>query len=103
MSVVDDAKKVLTLSDLHLPDRPKIARIEVDPYIDSDGQDALSVLLVLDERTQDADLKGTAIWAIQKAIIDRMTQQGISLYPYFRLAKQSELDALADESDDEDL
>lgn len=100
MSMVDDAKRELTLDNLKLPNLPKIVRLEVNSYVDYHGEDALEVWLILDESTTEEQLNGEAVWAIQEAILDRIKLAGIELYPYFRLAKQSELDELNDSPED---
>jgi hypothetical protein len=90
----------LNLNELKskLPRNPKIVDIRVEDYVDTDGEDALRVWVILDESVKVEKLKGEDINAWESAIRRRIRDQCTDLWPYIWYAKQSELD----EDDDED-
>ena len=89
----------LKLSDLKpkLPRNPRVVDIRVEDYVDADGEDALRVTVILDERVKIEKVSGQDISDLKSAIHDRIRELGVELWPYIFLAKQSELD-----EDDED-
>src|SRR5580692_7676007 len=93
---VQDALKPSKLRS-KLPRNPKVVDIRVEEYVDTDGEDALRVTVILDEKVEVEKLSGNDITDLKMAIHDRIRQQGVELWPYVRFAKQSELD-----EDDED-
>jgi hypothetical protein len=84
----------LRLSDLKskLPSNPRIVDIRVEDYVDTDGDDALRVTVVLDEKVNVEKVNGQAVTDLKRVIRDRIRGLGIELWPYIFLAKQSELD-----------
>jgi hypothetical protein len=89
----------LKLSDLKpkLPRNPRVVDIRVEDYADTDGEDALRVTVILDEKVKVEKVSGQDIMDLKRAIHDRIRELGVELWPYIFLAKQSELD-----EDDED-
>ncbi len=100
MAVDQKILDVLKLSELKskLPRNPKVVDIRVEEYVDTDGEDALRVTVILDESVKVEKLKGDDITEVKSAIRQAIRDQGVSLWPYIWFAKQSELD----EDDDED-
>ena len=92
----------LKLSELKskLPRNPKIVDIRVEDYVDTDGEDALRVWVILDESVKVEKLKGADISAWDFAIHQRIRDQGVTLWPYIHFAKQSELDEVDDEDEE---
>ena len=90
---------VLKLSKLKskLPKNPKVVDIRVEEYVDTSGQDALRIWVILDEGVDVEKLRPEDTMAVKNAIRDRVFELGVDLWPYVRMAKQSELD-----EDDED-
>jgi hypothetical protein len=90
---------VLKLSRLKskLPKNPKVVDIRVEDYVDTGGEDALRIWVILDESVDIEKFKGEDISALKSAIRDRVFDLGVGLWPYIYIAKQSELD-----EDDED-
>jgi hypothetical protein len=84
----------LKLSDLKpkLPRNPRVVDIRVEDYVDTDGEDALRVWVILDEGVDVEKFRGEDIIALKSAIHDRIRELGVELWPYIRMAKQSELD-----------
>ncbi len=86
---------VLKLSKLKskLPKNPKVVDIRVEEYVDTSGEDALRIWVILDESVSDDQLmRGEDISALKSAIRDRVFELGVGLWPYIYIAKQSELD-----------
>lgn len=76
------------LRDLQLP-LPTVA-VEVEDYVDSGGEDALRLWIILDERTEDRSLSGPAVVRSKAMIRDRLLRHGITTFPYIFLTKASE-------------
>jgi hypothetical protein len=94
MAVDQKIVGALRLSDLKpkLPRHPRVVDIRVEDYVDTDGEDALRVTVILDERVNPAKASGQDITELTRAIHDRIRELGIELWPYVFFAKQSELD-----------
>lgn len=84
----------LKLSDLErmLPRSPRVVDIRVEEYVDSDGEDALRVYVIMDERVNPLKVDGDDVTDLKRTIHDRIRGLGIELWPYIHLVKQSELD-----------
>jgi hypothetical protein len=74
----------------------------MEDYVDTSGEDALRVLVVLDEKVRVEKITGREVIDLKMAIRDWIREQGVKLWPYIFLAKQSELDE-DDEDDDDDV
>jgi len=75
--------------------------VRIEDYVDTSGEDALRVLVVLDEKVRVEKITGREVSDLKMAIRDWLREQGVELWPYIFLAKQSELDE-DDEEDDGD-
>jgi len=104
MPVDQKVLDALKLSELKskLPRNPKVVDIRVEDYVDTDGEDALRVWLILDESVKVEKLRGEDIGAWKSAVRQRIRDQGVTLWPYVKFAKQSELDEDDDEDEDEE-
>lgn len=92
MSIVDDAKQALSEQVFELPPHTPIVRWEVEDITDQDGDDALEVLVVLDEAVDLEKVSGRDVGELKYKMRQVLRQQGITLFPYITFAKQSELD-----------
>ncbi|HKI19266.1 MAG TPA: hypothetical protein VKA15_15375 [Isosphaeraceae bacterium] len=95
---------VLKVSELKskLPRNPKVVDIRVEDYVDTDGEDALRVWVILDESVKVEKLRGEDLNAWNSAVRQRIRDQGVTLWPYIGFVKQSELDEKDDEDEDEE-
>ena len=102
MSVDQKIFDVLKISELKpkLPRNPKIVDIRVEDYVDTDGEDALRVTVILDESVKVEKLRGEDINALVSTIRQRIRDLGVTLWPYIWFAKQSELDEDDDENEE---
>lgn len=102
MAVDQKIRDALKLSKLKtkLPKNPQVVDIRVEEYVDTDGEDALRITAILDEKVNIEEFKGEDIIALKSAIRQRVREQGVELWPYIRLAKQSELDELEEEDEE---
>jgi hypothetical protein len=66
--------------------------IRVEDYVDTDGEDALRVTIILDEKVNVEKLSAEDITAVTSTIRNRIRELGVELWPYLFFAKQSELD-----------
>ena len=94
---VQDALKVGKLKS-KLPRSPKVVDIRVEDYVDTDGEDALRVTVIIDENVDVEKVHGDDITALKRASHDRVRELGVERWPYTHIAKQSEFD----EEDDEE-
>jgi hypothetical protein len=94
MAVDQKIVDALKLSDLKstLLRNPRVVDIRVEDYVDTDGEDALRVTVILDERVNPAKVSGQDVTDLKRAIRDRIRGLGVELWPYIQLVKQSELD-----------
>jgi hypothetical protein len=91
---IQKVQDALKLSDLKskLPRNPKVVDIRVEDYVDTDGEDALRVTVIIDENVKVERFKGEDIIALKSAIRNRIRELGVEKWPYIEIAKQSELD-----------
>ncbi len=94
MAVDQKVIDALKLSDLkpRLPRNPRVVGVKVEDYVDSDGEDALRVTVIMDERVDPAKVSGQDVNDLKMAIRDRIRELGVELWPYIQLVKQSEVD-----------
>ena len=96
MTVVEQARIILDLKKLKLPEKPHVEALEVEDYWDAEGKDALRVEVIISEDTKDKDLTGEAVIDIKGAIRDSLRAQGIQEFAYIFFAKPSELESVDD-------
>ncbi|HZW29845.1 MAG TPA: hypothetical protein VFF52_04005 [Isosphaeraceae bacterium] len=94
MAVDPKIVDALKLSDLKpkLPRNPRVVDIRVEDHVDTDGEDALRVTVILDERVNPAKVSGQDVGDLKSAIRNRIRELGVELWPSIFVAKQSELD-----------
>jgi hypothetical protein len=94
MAIDQKIRNALKLSELKtkLPKNPRVVEIRVEDYVDTSGEDALRVTVVLDESVDIENFRGEDISALKSAIRTQIREQGVELWPYVWVAKQSELD-----------
>ena len=94
---VQDALKLSKLRS-KLPRSPKVVDIRVEDYVDTDGEDALRVTIIIDEDVDVENTKGQDLSDLMNAIRGRIRELGTDRWAYIWFAKPSELA----EDDDED-
>lgn len=82
---------VLRRDQLPLPDRPKVLDIQFRRVLDSMGEPALYITVVLDDATPDEDRRWAMLKPIRDAVQDTIWNAGIDRYPYVSFATASEL------------
>jgi hypothetical protein len=97
MPVDAKVRNALKRKNLKLPARPRVLSIEAEDYVDSMGDDALRIWVVIDEDTTDADINGKDIIQLKGTIHDSLLKHGVTLYPYVFLTKPSERHATDEE------
>ncbi len=104
MAIDQKIQDILKLSELQskLPRDPKVVDIRVEDDVDTDGEDALRVTVILDEAVDPEKFRGEDIISLKSAIRQQLRDQGVTLWPYIWLATQSELDEVDDEEEDEE-
>lgn len=94
MAVDEKISQVLTAenlrSSLHLPDELRLVRVDVEDYVDYDGNDALRVWIVLGDDVDEQDLPIDALIELKNAIHDRLLEMGEDRFPYIFVTKESE-------------
>lgn len=86
----ESIQKLLAPDALNLPERPKVAAIEVEEDIDSVGEEALRVFVVLEESEADEMRRWKSVAPIHRTIHQTLLSHGIRLWPYIRFVKESE-------------
>jgi hypothetical protein len=76
-----------------LPQNPRVVDIQAEDNVDTDGEDALRVMVILDESVDIDNFRGEEIGALKSAIRNAVREHCVEMWPYIRFAKQSELDA----------
>lgn len=94
---VQDALKLGKLKS-KLPRNPKVVDIRVEDYVDTDGEDALRVMVVFDEDVDVENVRGRDLSALMNALRGRIREMGVERWAYIWFAKPSELE----EDDDEE-
>ncbi len=99
MAVDQKILDVLKLSDLkpEFPRNPRVVDLRVEEYVDTSGDDALRIWVILDEGVKVEKLKAEDTTALKNVIRNRIRGLGVELWPYVHLAKQSELDEVDEE------
>ena len=101
MAITQDIREALDLKHLNLPPEPKVLAIEVEEYVDWTGDDALRVLVTIDEDTDVEKVPGESFLEMKEAIHDSLLSKGVELFPYISVAKPSELQDELDELNEE--
>ena len=83
--------EALRLENLSVPRELPVEYIHVEEYVDSDGDDALRVSVILSEDFDEDKISGEAVGKLKLSILDSLIGQGIQLYPYVWLMKPSDL------------
>jgi hypothetical protein len=91
MSQEEVIARVLDLKSLKLPPRPKVVAIRHRPYIDSVGDQAVRVWVILEEGTPSDGPLWTELEPIERAIRDNLRKAGVEWFPYIHYATRSEL------------
>jgi hypothetical protein len=87
---VQDALKLGKLKS-KLPRNPKVVGIRVEDYVDSDGEDALRVTIVIDEDVHVENVSGQDLSDLVNAIRSRIRELDVEPWAYIGFAKPSEL------------
>lgn len=93
MHIEAKAREALDLERLRsaLPASIPVVKLEVEDYVDSRGEPSLKVLVVIDESTDVEKLSGRDVGELKTVIRASLREHGFELFPYFTLAKPSEL------------
>jgi hypothetical protein len=86
MRVHEETQEFLRKLPLPLP----VVDIELEDYVDAEGDDALRVWVILDEDTEDMSLSGAEVVRLKAAIRECLLRHGITVFPYVFLTKASE-------------
>lgn len=94
MAVGEKIRQELTAENLrtslHLPEELRLVRVDIEDYIDYDGNDALRVWIVLADDVDEQDLPMDAVIDLKYAIHDRLIEMGEDRFPYIFVTKESE-------------
>ena len=92
MAVDQKTRESLDLKVLKLPKEIPVTKVFAEEYIDSTGDEALRVQVILDESVDVEHVDGRAVDELDDAIRESLRNHGVTLFPYIFFAKQSELD-----------
>lgn len=80
----------LRLERLGLPERPRIAEVRAEPHVDSAGEDAIRVWVILGDETQDDQMTWQQLKPVVEAVHGALQRAEIDLWPYVRFRRESE-------------
>jgi isoleucyl-tRNA synthetase len=92
----------LDLDDLKLPPYRPLEAVEVEDYVDFDGEDSLRVWMILRDDVRDEELADPVISKIKLQIHDYLRARGELRFPYFTFGTASDRNAAQMGDDDED-
>ena len=98
MPLTVDIRDALDVKNLPIPPEMRILNICAEDYTDWDGNAALRVSVLLDDSTNVEKITGAEIGRFKLAIRDNLQKYGITLFPYFSIAKPSELAEIKEDS-----
>ena len=90
MSAEVNALGSLNLKKLDLPRSLPVTGIEVEDYVDSTGEDALRVTVILDEAVDPTNFSGADVIRLKSAIREAIAARGVQRFAYIFLVKESE-------------
>lgn len=90
MAIAEQAQAILDLKTLDLPPAPRVLSVAVEPKVDADGDDALRVYVIIPDDTKESELRGENMLQLKGAILRRLVEEGIDLFPYVYLRTVSE-------------
>ncbi|MCA1595609.1 MAG: hypothetical protein LC772_04185 [Chloroflexi bacterium] len=93
MALDEKINEALRIENLSLPSELPIEKISVEEYIDSTGDEALKVSVLLRDDFDEDTISGEAVNRLNHSIRDSLVARGILLFPYIWLKKQSDLKA----------
>ena len=70
--------------------RPSVKRIQLAPYVDAGGENAIQVVVILDEGTSSAERNYAKLKPIEERIRQAIAGEQIGLWPYFWFRTASE-------------
>jgi hypothetical protein len=96
---IQNVQDALKLSKLRskLPRSPKVVDIRVEDYVDTDGEDALRVWIIIDEDVDVENTKEQDLSDLMNAVRGRIRELGVERWAYIWFAKPSELNPDVDE------
>lgn len=97
MSVTQSAQDILRTQRFEFPAGHPVLNIEVEDYTELTGEEALRVLVVIDEGADIEQVTGHETGEFKAAIRERLVENGINRFPYVFLAKPSELSESGEE------
>jgi hypothetical protein len=91
---IEQIQEALKVNDLksELPSSLDVIDIRVEDYVDSDGQDALRVTVIIGEGVDVKHVSGQDVSDLKSIIGQRIRDLGVPFWAYIEIAKQSELD-----------
>lgn len=93
MENVKRLAKALELKRLNLPAQPRVIELRYEPVVDSTGDDAVNITVVVDEATPDVQRIWPAVAPIEQSVRTALQEADVDLWPYFRYRKPSEMGA----------
>ena len=91
MALDEKVEEALRIENLSLPSELPVEKISAEEYIDSTGDEALRVSVVLREDFDEETISGDAVIKLKLSIHDSLIARGIRLFPYVWLMKPSDL------------
>lgn len=94
MEQVDEKVKIaLDQARDHFPVKPIVEGLEAFPYVDTIGNDALEIFVIISDATQDEEINGQSVMQIKSSIRQSLQKNGIFLFPYTHFSTRSHFES----------
>src|SRR4051812_14386045 len=84
--------EILDFRKLDLPVSPRVVDLRYEPYVDSLGDDALWIYVILADDTPEEQRRWAKLAPIEEAIHEALLNENVRLWPYMRFRTWTELE-----------
>ncbi|MBI1367030.1 MAG: hypothetical protein GC162_00100 [Planctomycetes bacterium] len=84
-------ESILDPKSLELPNRPVVKRIQVQQDVDSLGDRAFRVWVILDDQTSDDERRWVMLAPIEERIKQKLSETGFEEWPYLTFRTEAEM------------
>jgi len=86
-----DIETILAPKSLDLPERPIVKRVQVQQDLDSLGEDAFRIWVVLDDQTLEEERCWARLAPIEERIKEKLREAGYEQWPYLTFWTESQM------------
>jgi len=90
MKIKEQIDEAIRLDRLRLPRTPKVVSVRCNLMVDSIGDDAIDVWVLVDDSTPDEGLSWDRVQPIHEEIHRALREAEVELWPYIKFRRQAE-------------